>query len=222
MLNKLNATLFIIFILGVLGLGAMMYFGINEKSKQATMQAELDAKQAEEEARLANEAMQNLQIANDSIDQNFLSLSNESLFELTKSSGLSYDESGVIALGQTLDLTGDDLHEAVFVGNSGNSTVSTILLLDENGVTTVASQKNQDGTVAPVMLTQVARAQVSADYKLLPEEFGYYTATFSLVKNTQDFKCDANGLNAYAWNPISRMFEWNQTLVDKYTAQVCI
>lgn len=129
-------------------------------------------------------------------------------------------ESG-IGLTKTVDLTGDGINEAVFTGNGGNNNLSIIIMRNSDNTFSVANEKNKNGSINPVELYEIGRVMVQEKFELLPSEHGFYTISLSYDQNTEKFECKENGVNAYIWNDMTKLFEWNQSLTLKYEKIAC-
>src|SRR3990167_7163080 len=149
------------------------------------------------------------------------SISSTNLFAISSKENIYLVPDFGVTLGETIDLTGDGLDEGIFGGNGGNNELSFIMVKGSDGKNFVAKQKNKDGTIYPVRLGSVGRVMVQERYELLPNEHGFYTASLSYNEATDKFKCNTNGVSAYSWNSSTKLFEWNQVLTAKYTAQIC-
>ena len=161
-------------------------------------------------------------LTNTVIDAAWKSLSSDDLFKIIDNDkSLYFEKSFGIQFVNTLDLTGDGLHEGIFGGNGGNNGLSFILSKNTDGSTFIAKQKNKNGSIATVGLFSVGRVMVSESFDFLPEENGFYTVSKSYNEKTEKFVCNENGVNAYKWNNQTKLFEWNQSLTVKYTGQVC-
>jgi hypothetical protein len=144
---------------------------------------------------------------------------------VSKEADAFFEKEFGLELSDEIDLTGDGINEAVVSGNGGNNGVSFVLK-KEGGNTIVLKQKEKDGSISPVALYEVGRVMVNVNFKLLPSEHGFYTASMIFDESannteTSHFICDEESINAYAWNETTQMFEWNQTLTTKYTKEVC-
>lgn len=128
---------------------------------------------------------------------------------------------GMPTFSESIDLTGDGVVEGVFTGNGGNSGLAMILIRNSDGTITAARYKTREGVINPVSLLSVGRVMVQEKYELLPIHHGFYTASLSNDGESGNFVCNINGVNAYAWNSTTKLFEWNQSLTTTYTAQVC-
>lgn len=152
---------------------------------------------------------------------NWSSVSNSKFAEIvSKDKDLYFIPEEGLKLTQTVDLTGDGIDEAIVSGNGGNSNVSFILMIDKAGNISVAKQKEKEGTTLAVSLVEVGRVNYQGIFKLLPEEHGFYTA-YLTATDINKYGCDSGSVNAYVWSSTTRLFEWNQALTTKYTAQVC-
>lgn len=163
-------------------------------------------------------------LTNSAVREEWQSHSSEYLLGVATNAGLYLEPGSGVSLSQMVDLTGNGIDEAIFTGNGGNNGASFIMIKGDDGKSYVAKQKYKDGTIGPVQLTAIGRVMVSEGYKLLPNENGFYTVSKSNVSTdgeTSNFKCNVNGVNAYKWNASTKMFEWNQSMTTKYTAEVC-
>jgi hypothetical protein len=139
---------------------------------------------------------------------------------------LYYEKDYGLTLSQTVDFNGDGATEAVVTGNGGNNDVSFILMRNGDGVIRPTSMRLKDGTITPVALYQIGRVQVNENFKLLPAEHGFYTASLSLDESSEysmgsNFVCRQDSVNGYQWDSQIGLFAWSQALTAKYTAQVC-
>ena len=154
-------------------------------------------------------------------DPNWKALSSADLTDIISkyATELYYEKDFGLSLSQELDLTGDGVAEALIAGNGGNNGVTFILIKNSDGTISVAKQKEKDGTITSVSLLEVGRVMVSEQFALIPAENGFYTVS----KNNQGehFECNPDGVRAYSWNSSTKLFEYNQSLTAKYTAQVC-
>lgn len=135
-----------------------------------------------------------------------------------------FEESFGINLTQSIDLTGDGVTEGIFSGNGGNNGLSLILLQESNNIK-LAQQKNKDGTISFVQLESVGRVNFSNTWKLIASEKGFYTIAKERVNQTENYEgemvCGENGFQAYQWNPATKLFEYSQSLTQKYISQEC-
>ncbi len=133
-----------------------------------------------------------------------------------------FEKDGPVGISQEIDLTGDGINEAIVGGNGGNNDTYIILIKNVDGTTSVAKQKEYDGKINPVNFLSVGRVMFSYGYKLLPEEHGYYMFGLNYDEKSETFKCpEKGGVGAYSWNSEIKLFEYNQVMTAKYTAQVC-
>ncbi len=160
-------------------------------------------------------------LLNDSAIAKWQSLSTAELLAQASLENIYLEPNSDINLSETFDLTGDGISEGIFEGNGGNNGITFILMKNAQGATSLAQQKNKDGSIYPVQLLSVGRVMVQETFKLLPSEHGFYTASLSNSNATGIFTCNTNGVNAYVWNETTHLFEWNQALTAKYTAEVC-
>ena len=134
--------------------------------------------------------------------------------------GCIHPDSKNITIMQTIDLTGDGKNEAI-VRPVISTAIYYILNKNSDGSISVLKQKNQDGTTSLAELNSHGGTEINSDYELIPEEHGFYSMTFvkDEKRSTADkyyYNCNSNSINAYAWNPSSSLFEWNQALTAKY------
>lgn len=151
---------------------------------------------------------------------NWQSVSSSSAYTLATNAGIYLSSGSSVQLSQSVDLNGDGIDEGVFVGDGGNSGATFILMKDADGQNFFARQKNKDGTISVIQLLSIGRARVSESFKLVPEEKGFYTIS-KTNDNDTGFSCSVNGVNAYSWNASTKLFEWNQSMTARYTAEVC-
>jgi len=151
---------------------------------------------------------------------NWQSVTSSSAYTLATNAEIYLSSGSAVQLSQSVDLTGDGIDEGVFTGDGGNSGMTFILMKDVNGQNVLAKQKNKDGTISVIQLLGVGRVRVSESFKFVPEERGYYTISKS-NDGESDFVCNPDGVNAYSWNTSTKLFEWNQSMTTKYTAEVC-
>ncbi len=160
------------------------------------------------------------QITNESVDAEWRLLSNEQLLAMTsKEKYLTIFPDFPIRLQEVVDLTGDGLDEGIFTGDGGNNDLSFIVMKNTDGSTSIAKQKNKNGSIEATNLLSVGRVMVSAEWKLLPSEHSFYTVG-KYNDGTSD-KQICSEVQAYTWNPLTKIFEWNESLSAKYTEQVC-
>lgn len=161
------------------------------------------------------------QVSNSDVRQGWQAISSSVLLNLATAQGIGLESGSAVELSEMIDITGDGLDEGIFTGNGGNSGMAFIMTRDSNGNNVIAKQKDRNGTIGPVQLLSVGRAQVSESYKLLPSIKGYYTVSKSNDGESGNFECNVNGLNAYSWNSSTKLFEWNSSLTVTYTVEVC-
>ena len=145
---------------------------------------------------------------------------------LSKEPDVFFEKDFGLTLSEEIDLTGDGIKEAIVTGDGGNNSISFVFKKEGDNLIAL-KQKNKDGSISPVSLYEVGRVMVNVNFKLLPSEKGFYTASmvFDESANNQEtshFICDEESVNAYTWNENSKMFIWNQILTTKYTKEVCI
>lgn len=135
-----------------------------------------------------------------------------------------FEESFGINLTQSIDLTGDGVTEGIFSGNGGNNELS-LILLQENGVIRIAKMKDADGSVNYINLLYLGRVNFSRYWKILPEEKGFYRISKERINQTENYEgemvCNENESRAYKWNPATKLFEYSQSLTQKYITQEC-
>lgn len=208
-------------ILLIIGLGAFGYYQYNH-NQQISSQVSIDIP-ATDQDQIVNTTKEAAQkITNTSVGDQWRAMSSVDLLTISSKENLGLS---AITLTQTVDLTGDGIDEGIFTGNGGNSGVTFFLIKNDTTIS-VARQKNKDGSIHPVALEYVGRAMVSENFKLLPSEKGFYTVSLSFDEDADSsdsshFKCNTNSVQAYQWNSSTKLFEWNQALTTKYTAEVC-
>ncbi len=218
-------------LIGVLVIGILILGYLFIKQKDKVADTDLGFEFSEETNSSANSTNQNPPITSNPpttstpttpppTNPNWQSVSSSSAYTLATNSGVYLSPGSSASLSQSVDLNGDGIDEGVFSGDGGNSGITFILIRDVNGQSVVAKQKNKDGTINAVNLLSVGRVMVSEGYKILPLEKGFYTVSKS-NDGESGFVCNADGLNAYSWNSATKLFEWNQNMTTRYTAEVC-
>jgi hypothetical protein len=223
--SKLNTVLLLIIII-LLGVGIFLFYQKKEVNDYGITQNNDPLPTTNHYTQTnQNPNGQDYQPKQDVSGFDWKSLSKEEIFKIIDGK-VAIEPMPGISLSQSVDLTGDNINEGIFVGNGGNNDTSTILIRNNNGVISVAQQKNKDGKVYPVQLVSVGRVMVNESFKILPSDYGYYTLSLSFddtVDNSESshFKCTDDSLNAYKWNSTTNLFEYNASLTIKYKALVC-
>lgn len=160
-------------------------------------------------------------LTNASVRAEWQSHSSEYLLGVAAKEGLGFESDFGLSLSEMTDLTGDGIDEGVFTGNGGNNGASFIMVKGSDGKSFVAKQKEKDGTIGPVYLVSIGRVMVSESFELLPSEQGFYTVSKVNEEESGKFSCKQEGVKGYKWNASTKLFEWNQTMVNKYNIEVC-
>lgn len=174
---------------------------------------------------LLNNDINSLKNKNIKPNENWNELSEKELIQIVSSGApdLYFNKDEGLTISDKIDLTGDGSTEAIVNGIGYNSGVTFILIKNNDGSIKVAKQKYEDN-ISPVYLVSVGRAMISEEFKLIPEDNGFYTVSLSLKnennnQESSNFKC--NILNAYSWNKQIGLFEYNESLTQKYKKEVC-
>jgi hypothetical protein len=166
-----------------------------------------------------------VEVSTDEKDFDWEDVSEETLAGLVGGANLGLMPGSYGQFVDTRDVTGDGQPEGIFTGAGGNAGI-TFILRDVDGSPRVAQQRDSSGNIQPVALYSIGRAAVSVNYEFLPEQNGYVVMQKKLDQTEEGvdpkgFTCEENGVNVYAWDPSTELFEWNQALTEQYTAQEC-
>ncbi len=220
--NKGFAPLIIFLIVlgvGIVGAGAY-YVGVNKNAqKQGEFLKIEDSSVVKEDLKESVEVKNS--VSNSDVIKEWKSFKTDELQKIALAENIFLEKESGIGLSETVDLTGDGLDEAIFVGNGGNNNLGFIMTKNSDGTNSVLKNKEREGMIYPVLLLSVGRVRVNEQYKLLPAEHGFYTSSMSYDEKADKFTCNQNGVNAYSWSIKTKIFEWNKTLTDKYTKEVC-
>lgn len=126
-----------------------------------------------------------------------------------------------LSVTKVIDLTGDGKPEAI-VSRSSFTGIDYVFMRNDDNSITIARKKDKDGTVSPVVLEIRMNDEISSDNELIPEEHGFYNMRFVFDKEKSNsekkyYKCVKDSVNAYIWNPVEKLFEWDALISEKYT-----
>ena len=124
-----------------------------------------------------------------------------------------------IEIGQTADITGDGIPEAVVAYcRQGPYTSNVVLMMLENGKPVLARFRSSKGK--PVNPTFLAGASVSdgEGVKFLPVRHAFYDIQWHIDKN---MKMEGCTVDAYVWNPGNSTFDQSESVSKEIAATEC-
>jgi len=132
---------------------------------------------------------------------------------------LTIAERSEVSIASKEELTGDSQTEAlVFTGTGGASTDILTLVQIKDEVVRVLKWKKKDGTIAPVQLIEGAAALYDDSVGTSPSEDAIYQG--SVVRNG-DGEVTGCTLDAYKWNSITELFEYDTAMSESVGTDYC-
>jgi len=128
-----------------------------------------------------------------------------------------------MSIAQTKDITGDGVPEAlIYLGNSGAYTEYLTLIRLEKGKPVIARFKQKDGKVSPLIFLSGASVMNGESAIMLPEKSAIYAGHWSRTVQGEPYGRLTNcKVEAYQWNPQTKLFEFSQSLSDEIRQDYC-
>lgn len=138
-------------------------------------------------------------------------------------SDVKVEERGSLSIYQSVDITGDNVSEAlVDIGSGGAYTEYLTLMLVKNGQPAVAEFKQEDGKISPLLFLVGASAMNGEDVEMLPEKNAIYSGHWSGTVQGNSFgNLTDCGVEAYQWNDSVKIFEFNAGLSEEIRPDFC-
>ena len=137
--------------------------------------------------------------------------------------GIKVEERGAINIYKTSDITGNGIPEAlVGLGQGGAYTGYLTLMRIESDKPVLAQFKKKDRKISPMMFLEGASVMNGKDVVMLPEKNTIYQGSWSISTKGKSYgKFSDCRVEAYQWNPHTKVFEFNQNLSDEIRSFYC-
>ena len=137
--------------------------------------------------------------------------------------GVKVEGRGTINIYKTSDITGDGIPEAlVGLGQGGAYAGYLTLMRIENDKPVVAQFKKKDGEISPLMFFEGSSVMNGATIVMLPEKNTIYQGSWSRTTKGEPYgEFSDCKVEAYQWNPHTKVFEFNQNLSDEIRPFYC-
>lgn len=138
-------------------------------------------------------------------------------------SDVKVEERGSINIYQSVDITGDNVSEAlVDIGSGGAYTEYLTLMLVKNNEPAVAEFKQEDGKISPLLFLVGSSAMNGEDVEMLPEKNAIYSGHWSRAVEGNSFGSLTDcGVEAYQWNDSVKLFEFSVSLSEEIRLDFC-
>lgn len=125
-----------------------------------------------------------------------------------------------VSIHKQVDITGDGIPEALINLGTGGATIDFLTLMRiENDQPVYASFKKKDGVISPMIFNVGAggAGRYGSNVEMLPDKNAIYYGEYSQYGESTDY-CF---VDAYQWNPETKLFEYNPTLSKEIQKGYC-
>ena len=137
--------------------------------------------------------------------------------------GIKVEERGTINIYKTSDITGDGIPEAlVGLGQGGAYAGYLTLMRIENDKPAITQFKKKDGKISPLIFLEGSSVMNGATTVMLPEKNAIYQGSWSRATKEEPYgEFSDCKVEAYQWNPHTKIFDFNQNLSNEIRPFYC-